>query len=585
MPYEQERLALNSLLTRAAYYWDSLSARLPSLPRKWVLPLCLVLIAAHACLLRSLHLLNSSYHYLLSPDSYFFHWMAGKVMAGEEFPAGALPGAVTGILHSGLAYPLAYIAKALSYILGLSSADALELACKILPILLALISILLIYLVATKICDWRIGLFSAFAWAIMLDPVHVGTAGYIDRDGLSLLLVMGGSFLFYLSRSWHLHIGSRDMGWLVAGLGILAIEVLLYFEWTFVGPILLLSVLITFFVLRFLLGYFDRLEIEPNVIRRLSGALGDANSRVFGVLVLAHVVFAAANANLVSEWLRIAAATTQLSGQKEVSEMTGISIGNILNWQFLLIPILFGLYIAWRRRSEGAIFFAAWFLSLLILSLFTKRILIYAAPGACLLSGVGLGYIWDQMKRGQLQVLKRIGVAVLLCLLVFFSFSSYYAFSSPALSADEDWQDALAYIRESTSQEAIVLSQWSWGYWILDLGQRRPVVDNGFYGWDFERLHDTGLAYVTTEPSEAVRIMEKYDADYLVFGDIDRNFAQSIMGWVDKEQYKGFTGFPSDSMFERCLEGGFESGGGLEVVYRSSPESKVVVLGLTQHTS
>jgi len=53
---------------------------------------------------------------------------------------------------------------------------------------------------------------------------------------------------------------------------------------------------------------------------------------------------------------------------------------------------------------------------------------------------------------------------------------------------------------------------------------------------------------------------------------------------------KGLTDFPANSLVVRCLNGEFESGGGLEVVYRSPPgpnaksssEADVVILGLTQ---
>jgi len=53
---------------------------------------------------------------------------------------------------------------------------------------------------------------------------------------------------------------------------------------------------------------------------------------------------------------------------------------------------------------------------------------------------------------------------------------------------------------------------------------------------------------------------------------------------------EGLANFPGDSLIMRSLNGGFESGGGLEVVYRSAPEPnskspsepEVVILGLTQ---
>ncbi len=540
-------------------------------------------LAVYAFLLRCLHLLSSGHYYLISPDSYFFHWLAGRIMAGQGPPADIPQGAIYGILHSGLAYPLAYIAKAASYVFGLSSANALDLVCKLLPPVLGIIGIVIIYLAATKICNRRVGFFSALAWAIMGTAILVGTAGYVDRDGLSVPLIMLGAFLFYLSRTWQFRIGKRDVGWLLSGLGVFAIEGLLFLEWSFVGPILLLAVILVYFVLRFFIGYFDRLQTEPSVMHRLIGGLSDVNCRVFGVIVLGHLVFAAFNHHLVASWLSFASNVLQWTGASDIAEMSGISAFDLLGFNLLLIPILLGLYLAWRKRTEGAIFFACWFLCLLVLSLFARRVLLYAVPAACLLSGVGLAFLWDWMKQGQLQPLKKVGVAALLCLLVLFSLSAYSLGSNPRVAVNEEWQDALAYLRDSTPQDSVVITWWDYGYWILDLGQRSPVTDNGFYGWDSERLHDIAVVYTTTDPSEAVQIMEKYGADYLVFSTLDKDIAPVILKWAETdEKYRGIEGFPKDSLTSRVLDGEFDSEDGLEVVYHSTPESEVIILRLDQ---
>ena len=177
--------------------------------------LSLGVLAIYAFLLRCLHLLDRDYYYMVSPDSYFFHWVARGVMAGE--PPSYPPGAEnTYILHSGLAYPMAYIAKAISYVFNLSSVDSLDLVCKLLPPLLAVISMLVIFLAASKIWGRRVGLLSAFAWAAMSNVVFLGLAGNVDRDGLSILLLMSGAFLFYFSRGWHFYIGHRDVWWIAA---------------------------------------------------------------------------------------------------------------------------------------------------------------------------------------------------------------------------------------------------------------------------------------------------------------------------------------------------------------------------------
>lgn len=577
-----------------------------TLGRKKILLLALIGLAALAILLRCLHLFDSGHYFILSPDSYFFHWLSGRIMSGQGPPPDAPSGTIYS-LHTGLAYPLAYIAKALGYIFNLSYGDALNIASKLVPPVLGVLGIVVMYWGASRIFDRRAGLFSALAWVLMPYVLLVGAAGYIDRDSFSLLLITIGAFLFYLSKDWHLSIGNRDVGWLIAGLGVLVIEGLLYLEWVFIGAMLLLAVITAYFVVKFLLEYFDRIETEPNTMRRISAAIGETNWRTFALIIAGNIVAAASNLHQVSSWFSLAASFSQTTQQNPVAEMQGLGVFDFLGFQFFLIPMALGIYVAWKKRNQGAIFLSCWFVSLFILSLFAKRVMIYAAPAACLLSGVGLvflcdwrgwnlakslrtelDYLWNwpgwgsfqrfRMRWCRFQTLKKGGIAILLLLAILISFLMGYSESSSyGMAPDRQWQDALVYLRQETPPESVIMSQWSWGYWILDLGQRRPLVDNGYYYYDPERLNDIALVYYTTKPSEAVQLMDKYGAAYLVFSTLDLKVAKTILGWANLSEEH--SSFPGDSLVASSLDGQFESGGGLRVVYRNS---EVVILGLTQ---
>ena len=83
-------------------------------------------------------------------------------MAGEPLPSS--PGAEdTYTLHSGLVYPLAYIAKFVSSVFNISPAESLDLAGKLLPPTLGLISLVVIYLATRKMYGHRVGLFCALS--------------------------------------------------------------------------------------------------------------------------------------------------------------------------------------------------------------------------------------------------------------------------------------------------------------------------------------------------------------------------------------------------------------------------------------
>ena len=607
MSYEGLLLSFGQWRDRASGWWTALAV---------------AGLAACAFFLRCFHLLNNDGHYyVIGADSYFFHWLAQRVLAGEGPPPNA-PADSIYTLQSGLAYPIAYLSKAIG-------ADSVAFVSKFLPPLLGVISLVVIYLVVSRICNRTVGLLSAFSWAIMYHACIIGGAGYVDRDSLSMLLIMTAAFLFYFSRGWRLQIGDREVGWLVAGLGVLLIEVMISLEWAFAGRVLLLVILAAYFLVRFVVGCFTPgytptpaaapigTAIPPpaetettralspvtpapkptkptGVVGRLSSAIHEVSWRTFAVIIAGNILWEIlilagalggepgflSKLGTMTGILQAGGSGEFVSGAR-IAEMVGVDATDIVaGYHLFLIPMAAGVYATWTRRDEGGIFFTCWFLSLLILSVFAKRVLLYAVPAACLLSGLGLVFLWDLQVEQRFEQLKKAGVALLVCLLVILCTSATYHMGSGRLAAPEDWQDSCTYLNENTPQDAVVMTNWTYGYWILDIGQRWPVIDNGYYNYTLQRLHDVGMAYFTADPEEAVQLMEKYGADYLIFAETDLENASTILRWAELDAE--YDSFPADSLAVRSLNHGFQSGGGLEVVYRSIPDSEVVILGLTE---
>jgi asparagine N-glycosylation enzyme membrane subunit Stt3 len=333
------------------------------------------------------------------------------------------------------------------------------------------------------------------------------------------------------------------MGWLIAAIGVLVVEALLYVEWGAAGPALLLAVIAAYYVGRFLVAYLEHTETEPGTVRGLGAAMSKVNWRSFGLIIGATALVAGANFHLASSGFEQLISVVKPQAGGSISEARGIGFADLTSYQFFLIPMVLGFYVAWKRRAQSSIFFSSWFLILFVLALVAKRVLLYASPAACLLSGVGLASLWDWAKRrsfhswarrGPVHMWKKVTLTVLLCVTVALAFSSAYSLASTVgMSPDREWQGALAYLREETPKDSVVMSQWTWGYWILDLGQRKPLVDNGYYGWDSERLREVGLAYSTADPAEAAQAMKKWGADYLVFSKLDLNVAKSIIAWAN----------------------------------------------------
>jgi len=580
-------------------------------------PIVLVgVVALCAYLVRCAHLLNRDHYYILSADSYFFHWQAEQVLQGNSIS-----------WHSGLTYPLAYAAKAIALISGMSPLQALKVAGILLPPVLGVASVVTVYLAVSRLYDRRVGFFSAFVFAFFGQTVFIQAAGYLDRDGLSMLLVMIGAFVFCISGDWHLKIRGIEVGWMAGALAVLVIEALLFLEWLWLGAVLLLAILAITLGLEVLVGYITRIvpslaQEEPvalllSLLRRSPGSfvasLREVSWRQFAS-VLGLSVLGAATAGISFTYMyqqgadRIHAAWSgSLANASKVAELQGIGLGDLAAFWPLLIPLAIGLYLASKNRSRADVFCLGWFGGLFLAGLSARRLFLYALPAICVIAGSGLAVLFDfgkiRLSRAEMKLIMleirqedvrrflqytRAAVAVfLVLLLVSLSLvSGYYLGSGRDVSVSQEWESALAYLRDHTQEDAVIMSWWDYGYWILDLADRRPVVDNGYYSWDQERLEDIGLAYCANDASEAARIMQKYGAQYLVFSRIEYQILPTITEYGLGKSYGDGQAIPREmrsSLYTRSLSGDFQREGGLERKF-PGPEVKnpaVVILGFS----
>jgi asparagine N-glycosylation enzyme membrane subunit Stt3 len=180
--------------------------------------------------------------------------------------------------------------------------------------------------------------------------------------------------------------------------------------------------------------------------------------------------------------------------------------------------------------------------------------------------------------------MKLCGTGLLLAILLLGTPWVAYKVAFDRNAANRDWQAALSYLKHETPEDSVVLSWWDYGYWILDMGDRRSVVDNGLSGWDEKRLDDVGLAYCTSDPAVAAEVMRRYGAEYLVFSRVEGTLSAIAQYGLGDERGDDEVMLDDlkESLYYQSLNGGFQSGGGLKRVY-PSPEVKnpqVVILAL-----
>ena len=76
-----------------------------------------------------------------------------------------------------------------------------------------------------------------------------------------------------------------------------------------------------------------------------------------------------------------------------------------------------------------------------------------------------------------------------------------------------DWPDALAWIKNSTSPDAVIAAWWDYGYWISTVGERTSLADNATI--DSERIERLADMFISA-PDDAWRDLRDLDADYVL---------------------------------------------------------------------
>lgn len=542
--------------------------------------LSLAVISALAFLIRSLHLFAGEHHYIVSVDSHVFHWMARLIMEGEPLPAG---------LPTGLSYPMAYIAKTLSFVLPLSDAQALAFTAKFLPPFLAVVFIVVLYAGVSKMYDRRTGLGASFAWAVLPHAYFIQAAGYLDRDPLNVILMVGGILAYYVSKDWKVQIKGREVGWILGPAVFVMAELFLYLEWSWMGPALMLAILACYYVVEVVARYWEGANVPksqyaaaPFSFRtRMKAALRASRWKqvllILGISILAFLI----NFGATGDILRVLRAVFAPGGGF-IAELGGLTAGDLLLFQFFLLLIPIGIFLALIRHHDADLLVVTWFIVLFGLSFYSRRVVLYAIPAGAILAGLVISNLFDfaQSRKLERKVQMIVTIIVVGTLLGFASTARGMG-NEARVSANASWTSALSWLNENSSEDAVVMSWWDYGYWILDLADRKPVVDGGLYGHSHEQDVDIGSAYCGTDHSKAVEIMSKYNADYLIFSEIEGREIWAAISWYANPQVDPRISYQT-SFYYKVMSEQFQSAGRLSRVYpdASVTDPGVVILAL-----
>lgn len=211
---------------------------------------------------------------------------------------------------------------------------------------------------------------------------------------------------------------------------------------------------------------------------------------------------------------------------------------------YFISVAVFGIYILWfyfnkeLKVNTQKILIASWMIFMLIAGRGALRLFFVITPFMCFMAGVAPVYLYKYMKKSKdlTKMFLIISVVLISVALVVSSFGFYNDSKDQAEdtgpSANAQWQNAMQWVRENTSEDAVFAHWWDYGYWIEYLGERATIADGGHFEGTY-RDHLIGR-YILTEPvaEKSLSFMKSNNITHLLIDqtDIGKYAAYSSIG-------------------------------------------------------
>jgi len=180
------------------------------------------------------------------------------------------------------------------------------------------------------------------------------------------------------------------------------------------------------------------------------------------------------------------------------------------------------------------------------------RLEIFASVGIIILGSIGLTILTQKIfeQKGQ-NLTKLIFPAVIIILFIIpltmpennswltwadFTPSILNGGSAYAQFSSDDWKDATAWLKQNTSEDAIIASWWDYGYWITTLSDRTTLADNAtLIDWQIQKM---GYALITTPENSWHILSSNYDEDISYY--LGNENVQKFGGEIESEFNKNY---------------------------------------------
>lgn len=466
-----------------------------------------------------------------------------------------------------------------------STGIPVDLVALIINPLLGLISLLLVYLIARKIFDKQIALFSLFIAAIIPGDFLYRTAlGYTDQHSLEIVFLL--SSLLFLLMSFKKGMGSVIYS-AIAGI-FAGLYMGLYPGGLIIFGLYVLYGVVSIFISKdkdIILDNIARLVIlicVGVIIYMLIGKINQVHVFTIIILVLGLIILAFLKLYLIrnnrSNWIYIVLVpivgaiscgyvfvaeirellyrvsyyilwnpSSTINEEQPLLLLDGkFTLGQIwANWGFLFFIFLIGMGMLLRYYKTGnrqyILFLIVSSAFMTVLTLSERRFAYYLSPLVAIIAVYALISLYRWLRTR----IKTVNIYAVVCLVfICFPLFTYSSFINKPLQEymTDDWHDALVWMKDNTPQPFekanyysylkeddkpayLVLSWWDNGYWIIREAQRVPLVHPGSGYWEIASQILTG------NKQEAMKMIEQYKIKYIIF---DRNMVIKELSHISK---------------------------------------------------
>jgi asparagine N-glycosylation enzyme membrane subunit Stt3 len=398
----------------------------------------------------------------------------------------------------------------------------------VIPVILFVI---LAYMVGTSISDTKGGLFCALLFALVAFPVRRTVIGFADTDGFILIFsllvtyfwiksfsgtkenytfvyaALCGFSIFLFELTW---VGYWHILLLVTGASFISVAIQ-YVTKKKINFLITAAILLTFFIPHILYstgGYQALILVLLASILLLTIYTKKWPQYVAFLVICVCVYFLYAEGffkmplsylqlgeSIIHENVIYPYIGPYISQRQEV---TGSFLLRNFNITLFLAPV--GIYALLKKQETNynlIVFLVLYLVGGLAMMFSGVRFLLILSVPVLILSSIALSFLWDALvKNSPGRKVVSICFIALLFVPVYTTAEQANGAGSPVSS---NWGDALQWINTNAPEDAVVIADWGYGYYIESIAKRKSIMNGAHYDIEWRLLKFGKMLETNTE--------------------------------------------------------------------------------------